>query len=150
MITPEVKKQNDSYNCGVYCCKFIELLHKTYGRLNFWFENMEEKNYESITDVLYFNNPHNIDELRRSIKLTLENLIFAEEDKIGKVKMEKNERNKKKNKPVEVTIELANNPIQNVRSTRKRGGHDSDFPLRGTLGYERLMRKAKRKQVYYG
>ena len=82
MITPEVKKQNNSYNCGVYCCKFIELLHKTYGRLNFWFENMEEKNYESITDVLYFNHPHDIDELRRSIKLTLENLIF-DEDKIG-------------------------------------------------------------------
>ena len=57
---------------------------------------------------------------------------------------------KKENKPVQVTIELADNPIQNVRSTRKRGRHDSDFPLRGTLGYERLMRNAKRKQVYYG
>ena len=103
---------------------------------------MEERKYDYITIKLDFNNPHNINELRRSIKLTLENLIF-DEDEMGKVQIENNELSIKKKKLVEVTIELVNNPIQKVRSTRKQGIHASAFLLRGTLASERLMRKAK-------
>ena len=74
LITPNIPGQGDFVNCGVYCCMYMKCLHECFGNFKITFGELNEKRYNNIEEVVNFDNPKDIKDLRKEMKNTINKL----------------------------------------------------------------------------